>query len=155
MNKRSVVTIVVALIVIATTLWLNGPNKITETYPNGNLKLTKEYKDSQPYGIWTTWSIDGSKLSEVKFIKDSLIEEFRTYHPNGYVKNSMVAFISWPGEFTKGRDTVRFVLETYDDQGNRIENNTESGAVEDIDKGVTYLFPWYDGTNVVGLVKTE
>lgn len=67
----------------------------------------------------------------------------------------MIAFISWPGEFTKGRDTVRFVLETYDNQGNRVENIVDGATVDDELKGVTYVFLWYDGTDVVGVVEAE
>jgi len=137
-------------------LWVNNPKEnIFESHSNGNIKLSKQYLNGQPYGTWTSYNADGSMLTEVEFMPGSLIKSFKTYHSNGYVKNSMVALTSWDKEFTKGRDSVRFVIETYDNKGNRIKNKTDGGSVDDIHKGVTYLFPWYDGESVTGFIKTS
>ena len=155
MNKKLTTVITALLVAIVSAIWMSNPSKITESHPDGSLKLTKEYREGQPYGTWTTWNADGAKLLEVEFLKDSLIKELRTFHPNGYVKNSMVAVTSWPGEFTKGRDTVHFVVEMYDNKGNRVKNQTDSATVDDAHKGRSYLFPWYDGTDVVGSIEME
>jgi len=154
MNKTIVILTVLVSLIMA--IWLtNQSDQITEYHPNGNLKLSKEYRDNEPYGTWTNYRANGSKLNEVKFMPGSLITSFRVYHSNGRVKNSMVALTSWPEEFTKGRDSVNFIIETYDDKGNRIKNKLNGAEVEDNHKGVTYQFPWFDGSNVVGFIETE
>jgi hypothetical protein len=155
---KTKITAIAALIILSIIVWLtleNSPSKITELHPNGVVKLTKEYRDDEPYGTWNSYNTEGSKLLEVEFMSGSLIRSLKTYHSNGRVKNSMVALTSWTEEFTKGRDSVRFVIETYDNKGNRVKNKIDTGSVDDSHKGVTYLFPWYDGEDVTGFIKTS
>ena len=154
-TKITSITVLIILSIIVWFAFTNGSGKIIENHPNGSLKITKEYKNNEPYGTWTSYRDNGSKLNEIEFMPGSLMKSFRTYHSNGRVKNSMVALTSWPEEFTKGRDSVNFIIESYDDKGNRIENRVGGAEVEDDHKGVTYQFPWFDGSDVVGSIKTS
>ncbi|MBT4732304.1 hypothetical protein HOB87_10095 [Candidatus Woesearchaeota archaeon] len=135
---------------------LNG--KVVETYQDGSKKISKEYKNNQPFGAWTTWYEDGVKNSEVEFIKGALIKNFKFYHKNGKVNFQGFAHlkISNPNEgFTKGVDSVSFVVKAFDENGTEVpvDLSTFQAQIEDASTGEKYVFPWYDGKTVFSTVR--
>ena len=150
-------TILISIWLISTnSLSLDG--KVVKSYEDGSKKISKEYKNNKPFGTWTTWYADGTKHSEVEFIRDSLIKEIKYFHQNGQVQFNGVAQIQMTNPnkgFTKETDSVKFLIEIYDESGKKVPMSSEDLQAQILDSatGIKYIFPWYDGSTIFSTVK--
>ncbi len=55
-------------------------------YPNGNKKLTGQYRNGERHGVWTSWYKDGSIKSELRFRNGKRHGFYKTWYRNGKIR---------------------------------------------------------------------
>ena len=60
--------------------------KITETYPNGFVKLRGRLLDGNRSGLWESFYDNGYRWSEVQYVRGKRDGPTISYHPNGLMR---------------------------------------------------------------------